>query len=65
MVVEGLNALPAALHLSKHYGVEMPIVETVDAVVQGQMSVEEAVRQLMTRGQKSELSRSAFDNRYD
>jgi len=65
MVVEGLNALPAALRLGTHYGVEMPIVETVDAVVQGQMSVEEAVRQLMTRGQKSELSRSAFDNRYD
>ena len=65
MVVEGLNALPAALHLSAHYGVEMPIVEMVDAVVQGQMSVEEAVHQLMTRGQKSELNRSAFDNRYD
>ena len=65
MVVEGLNALPAALRLSAHYGVEMPIVETVDAVVQGQMSVEEVVHQLMTRGQKSELNRSAFDNRYD
>ena len=65
MVVEGLNALPAALRLSVHYGVEMPIVEMVDAVVSGQMSVEEAVHQLMTRGQKSELNRSAFDNRYD
>lgn len=65
MVVEGLNALPAALRLAEHYNVEMPIVETVDAVVSGQMSVGEAVRQLMTRGQKSELSRSAFDNRYD
>ena len=65
MVVEGLNALPAALRLSEHYGVEMPIVETVDAVVSGAVPVEEAVRQLMTRGQKSEMNRSAFDNRYD
>lgn len=65
MVVEGLNALPAALRLAQHYDVEMPIVETVDAVVSGKMSVAEAVHQLMTRGQKSELRRSSFDNRYD
>ena len=65
MVVEGLNALPAAVRLGQHYGVEMPIVEMVDAVVSGQMSVEEVVHQLMTRGQKSELKRSSFNNRYD
>ena len=65
MVVEGLNALPAALRLARQYGVEMPIVETVDAVVSGKLPVAEAVHYLMTRGQKSELSRSAFDNKYD
>ncbi len=65
MVVEGLNALPAALRLAKKYNVEMPIVETVDAVVSGKTTVTDAVHQLMTRGQKSELSRSAFGNRYD
>jgi glycerol-3-phosphate dehydrogenase (NAD(P)+) len=65
MVVEGLNALPAALRLAQQYGVEMPIVETVDAVVSGKLPVEEAVHYLMTRGQKSELNRSAFDNKYD
>ena len=65
MVVEGLNALPAALHLAKQYNVEMPIVETVDAVVKQEISVADAVRLLMTRGQKSELSRSAFLNKYD
>ena len=65
MVVEGLNALPAALHLAKQYNVEMPIVETVDAVVSGQTPVADAVRLLMTRGQKSELNRSAFGNKYD
>ena len=65
MVVEGLNALPAALRLAKQYGVEMPIVETVDAVVSGQVPVSDAVQALMSRGQKSELTRSAFINKYD
>ena len=65
MVVEGLNALPAAMRLAQQYQVEMPIVETVDAVVSGQVSAQEAIRILMSRGQKSELTRSAFDNKYD
>ena len=65
MVVEGLNALPAALRLAKQYNVEMPIVETVDAVVSRQTPVSDAVRLLMSRGQKSELNRSAFSNQYD
>ena len=60
MVVEGLNALPAALRLAKQYNVEMPIVETVDAVVNRRISVDQAVSTLMTRGQKSELENSAF-----
>ena len=29
MVVEGINALPAAMELAKRYGVEMPIVDAV------------------------------------
>ena len=65
MVVEGLNALPAALRLAKQYNVEMPIIETVDAVVSGQTPVADAVRLLMKRGQRSELSRAAFENKYD
>ena len=65
MVVEGLNALPAALRLAEQYSVEMPIVETVNAIVSGEISAREAIHILMTRGQKSELNRSAFDNRYD
>ena len=62
MVVEGLNALPAALSLSKKYNVEMPIVETVDAVVSGRVEISEAIRTLMSRDLKSELRNSAFDN---
>ena len=60
MVVEGINALPAAVALAKKYNVEMPIVETVDAVVSGRVDVSEAIRTLMSREPKSELSGSAF-----
>jgi len=54
MVVEGINALPAAMRLSKEYGVEMPIVAAVDAVVAGRMTPEAAVERLMRREQKQE-----------
>ena len=65
MVVEGLNALPAALRLSKNYHVEMPIVETVDAVVSGRIDVSEAIYTLMSRELKSELRSAAFGTIYD
>lgn len=55
MVVEGLNALPAAIKLSNKYNVEMPIVNTIDAVVSGMVDVSEVVRMLMDRELKSEL----------
>ena len=64
MVVEGLNALPAAIKLKEKYGVEMPIVETVDALVSGGAAPGDTVRMLMQRGQKPELPSSAFDNCY-
>lgn len=56
MVVEGINALPAAMRLAKEYGVEMPIVAAVDAVVKGKMTPEAAVEKLMRREQKPEQS---------
>lgn len=65
MVVEGINALPAAIRLSRMYRVEMPIVETVNAVVNGTAAVSDAVRMLMSRHQKPELPPSALDNHYD
>jgi len=58
MVVEGMNALPAALELAAKYQVEMPIVQTVNAVVNKGMSAAEAVRSLMDRDPKNELSQS-------
>ena len=55
MVVEGMNALPAALELAERYQVEMPIVQTVNAIVNKGMSAAEAVKSLMERGLKNEL----------
>ena len=54
MVVEGINALPAAMRLAGEFGVEMPIVAAVDAVVKGEMTAAEAVERLMRREQKQE-----------
>ena len=54
MVVEGLNALPAAMKLKEKYGVEMPIVEAVDALVSGKISPADTVSRLMNREYKPE-----------
>ncbi|MBR3150224.1 MAG: NAD(P)-dependent glycerol-3-phosphate dehydrogenase [Eubacterium sp.] len=54
MVVEGINAIPAAKKLAKEYKVEMPIVEMADAVISSKVTPKEAVHQLMTRRKKSE-----------
>ena len=55
MVVEGMNALPAAMELSRKYGVEMPIVEEVDQIVNHGISAKDAVATLMGRALKSEI----------
>ena len=54
MVVEGINAIPAALELEKKYGVEMPLVDAVDDVINHGSDPKETVRNLMTRPPKSE-----------
>ena len=55
MVVEGINAIPAALTLAEKYGVEMPIVRAVDAVVHHGASPRDEVYGLMTRDPKGEV----------
>ncbi len=55
MVVEGINAIPAAMQLKKKYGISMPLVDAVDAVVNQGADPKEIVRSLMTRAPKSEL----------
>lgn len=64
MVVEGINALPAAMRLKARYGVEMPIVDAVDALVNRGAAPADTVRMLMQRGQKPELPTAALDNQY-
>lgn len=54
MVVEGINALTAALELKKKYKIEMPIIEAVDAVVNKGMDASLAVGMLMGRNKKNE-----------
>jgi len=54
MVVEGLYALPAAVGLSKKYGVEMPIISAIDAIVNGGANPTEIVNGLMLREYKNE-----------
>ncbi len=54
MVVEGLNALPAAIQLKETYRVEMPIVEAVYGILYKGLKPEKAVDMLMNRAKKSE-----------
>jgi glycerol-3-phosphate dehydrogenase (NAD(P)+) len=55
MVVEGVNATPAALMLADRYGVEMPITREIHAILFAGKSVESALTDLMTRGAGDEL----------
>lgn len=54
MVVEGINALPAAMELKEKYKVEMPLTEAVNAVVNEGASPVEQVQILMHRKIKAE-----------
>lgn len=55
MVVEGINALKGAISLREKYGVEMPITETVNDVVNHGLRPRDAVDGLLSRGIKSEM----------
>ena len=50
-----MTTVPAALELAERYQVEMPIVQTVNAIVNEGMGAAEAVRTLMDRDPKNEL----------
>lgn len=55
MAVEGINTLPAAIRLSKKYGVEMPIIQISNDVINHGVDPKEAVNTLMGRSMKNEL----------
>lgn len=64
MVVEGINALPAAIRLAQKYQVEMPIVDAANAVVNGGLPAADTVQLLMGRDKKPELPPEALKNDY-
>ena len=64
MVVEGINALPAAMELAAKYNVEMPIVQTVNAIVKEGMSASDALRTLMDRNRKNEMPQGQLEAGY-
>lgn len=65
MVVEGINAIPAAMELSKRYNVELPIIFAVNDVINHDADPRKAVRELMTRDKKTELSISVLDINFE
>ncbi|MDO4478374.1 MAG: NAD(P)H-dependent glycerol-3-phosphate dehydrogenase [Lachnospiraceae bacterium] len=53
-IVEGVYSTKAAYHLSQKYGVEMPIISEVNAVLFEDKNPRQAVEDLMLRDRKSE-----------
>ena len=54
MVVEGIVACESAYKLSKKYNVDMPIVFEAHAILNGETTLEDAVKDLMGREKKAE-----------
>lgn len=60
-VVEGVNSAQAALALAKKYGVEMPIVEQVNAVLFEGKEAKEALEDLLVREKVTEYSSLSWE----
>lgn len=54
-VAEGVYTAPAALELAELHGIDMPIIRVVNRVLEGKITPEEAVSELMTRPLKAEF----------
>ena len=54
-VVEGATTAYAMAELGRRYGVETPIADAIVAVLDGQVSVDDAIHVLLTRNQRAEL----------
>lgn len=65
MIVEGINAIPAAIKLSDEYDVEMPIVRSVDAIVNHNADPKTVVAKLMGRLKTSELTKTSLEMEYE
>ena len=55
-VAEGVSTAPALLALAKRSSVEVPITESVCRLLQGEISADQAITQLMSREPKDEIS---------
>ncbi len=53
-IAEGVSSTAAALGLAARYGVEMPIIQQVDDILEGNKSPREAIRELMSRPGRDE-----------
>ena len=65
MVVEGINALPAAISLGKKYNVDMPIIQAVDSVVNKGLNVKLVARELLGRDVSAENDNSGMNNDFE
>lgn len=54
MVVEGMNALPAAVALCEKFGMDMPLISAVRAIVTDHAKPSDVVKELMNRSLKME-----------
>ena len=54
MVVEGMNALPAAVSLCERFGMDMPLINAVRSVIQDGAKPSDVVNELMNRSLKME-----------
>ena len=61
MVVEGIYSAKAALSLAKKYDVVMPIIEVVNQVLFEKLPAADALKQLLTRDKKREVSSLTWD----
>ena len=65
MVVEGINALRPALQLAEKYGVDTPICQAVDSIVNHAVDPKKAAERLMMREKKAELDKSLLTVNYE
>ena len=65
MVVEGINAIPAAMELAKKYDIEMPIINAVNEIINHGINPKNVVSKLMGRDFKSELPKPILDINYE
>ena len=61
MVVEGVYSAKAAMQLAKKYNVQLPIIEQVNLVLFEGKAADEAVKDLMVRDKKIEVSNAPWE----